>query len=503
MTAIAPHRLLRIATVLVLAWAAADRVLALGRLPGINGDEAWYAVQLLRWGDGELRVVRTPTGNIPGPLHLGMLWAGLALLPNQLWVLRLPSLVSSVAACGVLFATVRRHFDLETAVIGLLLLACMPVAIVYARLGWDASHGPLLGALMLWSALEPRPMLLAVLFAFALWNHPTNVFAAPFLAAVLWSRLPHRTPGTRALWATAGLAAATPVLLWSSSAASNLASRSDWVARLLSPDEWLRLLLSLFDFLSGAASIAYVAGPDLEQPGTAAGATLVAVVIAAVVAGRGGALPATGVAMLVGFAASVLIFAVVAGTRAVTSHSERYAMVLVTPAVVCAAMLLRRISASGAARVSWRRGAGWTAALMISAAALVFVQVSYFGVLHATGSLSHRTFWTGQVEPKQAAWESIASRLQDEPADRRVVIAADDWWSHQPLVYLAWRTPRVTVRRMQAAEPRLSNEIRYLVGFDGGPIDEAARSLSNHTQQERWTIPGTGRDAVLHVIRLE
>ena len=45
----------------------------LGNIPGVNGDEAWYGVQALRFLWERQFHVQTPTHNPPNPLFLGPL----------------------------------------------------------------------------------------------------------------------------------------------------------------------------------------------------------------------------------------------------------------------------------------------------------------------------------------------------------------------------------------------------------------------------------------------
>ena len=75
---------------MIVAAAVATRFYEFGRVPGMQGDEAWYGVQaldLLRGRGGELR---TPTGNVPGLLHGGALVLLHSLFQPSLWLLRLP-----------------------------------------------------------------------------------------------------------------------------------------------------------------------------------------------------------------------------------------------------------------------------------------------------------------------------------------------------------------------------------------------------------------------------
>jgi len=501
-TIAASPRCLAAVTVLVLAWALWDRVWALGRWPGINGDEAWYAVQLLRMEQGAA-IPRTPTGNLPGPLHLALLWSALAVLPRELWVLRVPSVVTSVAAMAVTYVALRRHFGNETARVGLLLQACLPVGIVYARLGWDTSHGPLLGALMAWAALERRWLLLPPLVAFALWNHPTNVFVVPFLAGIILATADASASlaqaARRVVPPMIALAAALPVLVLTSSAAS-VVTPSQWVERALSWQHWARFAAALGDFLAGAAPFAYTAGPPLARPGTIAGWLVLAMATAIAVAGGRAAIRSSRAfsGMLAGLIGTLAGFAIVAGTRALEPHSERYAMVLVTPVVLCAAVLLGRLSTRPLASRT-----GLVLSLAIGIIALGHTHVGYFRELALTGSTSHRTFWTGDIEPKAAAWQSIRDEIERRSTRTPVRVIAEDWWTLQPLLYLAHGTPGVTVRRLHGGERLRPGETAFLVGFPGGPAGKLRRALAADTQQVRWSIPGTARAEVLEVVQVE
>lgn len=168
----------------VVLIAVAFRFYELGRLPGLNGDEAWYGAKLNQWRAGEKVDWRTPTGNFPGPLHLG----GLALLQNMLppsfALLRLPAVLSSLGAMALAYALCRRFFDATAATIALVLMATLPATIVYARFGWDPSHSALVILAASYAALARRHIFSALAFALGIAVHPTNVFAAPFLLSI-------------------------------------------------------------------------------------------------------------------------------------------------------------------------------------------------------------------------------------------------------------------------------------------------------------------------------
>jgi len=488
-----------LAVALVLAWAVWDRVAALGTLPGINGDEAWYANQLLRWSHAEEVSWRTPTGNLPGPLHLGLLFALLELpLPRAFWVLRLPTVLSSLAAIAVVFVALKQRFGRDTGRVAALLLAALPVGIVYARLGWDPSHAPLLGALGVWAALECRFVVLPFYFAFALWCHPTNLFLAPFLLALVFGsaleRMPRPQAFARSALAGVGLLAATPVLLLTAPRAGAAAGNGALVERLFSPSTWGHFLAALGDFFSGAASFSYTAGPPLTTSGTLSGSIVMVLFAALALAAFAAKARATSteVGAYAGTLLMLLTFAVFAGAAALKPHHERYGLVLVTPMVVAVSLALRRVATFG-------RPAAIAPAVALALAALAFTEARYFAELEKTGSTSHETFWTGAVEPKAAAFSTIED---NRDRLRTVRVIADSWWTFQPLQFLAFGEPGMTVERLTTLpEPDPRTDV-FLVGFPMGALTAAVPPEAARGPVTVWSIPGTARSEALRVVRL-
>ena len=180
-------RLLLVVNVLaILAVAIALRGWRLGNIPGLNGDEAWSGVQAMRLIGGQSISLRTPTGNPVNPFYLGPLALLHLFLTPSITVLRIPALVSGLAVLAVNFFLCRRVFGSTVAGVSTLLLAVLPLNIAYSRFAWDASQTVLATTLVLYLGLQlvPRgdgsrrsllPPLLV--YAAAVWIHPTNVFA--------------------------------------------------------------------------------------------------------------------------------------------------------------------------------------------------------------------------------------------------------------------------------------------------------------------------------------
>src|SRR5262245_46303352 len=50
------------------------RIIGLGHIPGINGDEAWYGVKAQQMAAGQPVLWRTPSGNLLNPFDTGFLY---------------------------------------------------------------------------------------------------------------------------------------------------------------------------------------------------------------------------------------------------------------------------------------------------------------------------------------------------------------------------------------------------------------------------------------------
>ena len=175
--------------VVLLVVAAGLRFWQLDRLPGVNGDEAWYGAMALRWLDGEVIGWRTPTGNPLNPFFLFPLIGLHCCWEPSIALLRAPAVVSGVLACAANFWLCRRVFDRQTAIVSTVILAVLPIDLAYSRFAWDASQSLLFTVFVLYVAhLRPatRGLVAGIIaFAAAVWVHPTNLFAAP-LAPMPW-----------------------------------------------------------------------------------------------------------------------------------------------------------------------------------------------------------------------------------------------------------------------------------------------------------------------------
>ena len=476
-----------ILTTLLLAIAIAFRIYALGRLPGINGDEAWYGVQAERILDGLTGSWRTPTGNLPGPIHLGLLLGLLKIFEPSLALLRVPSVICSLAAMMLAWLAGRR-FDRETGITALLLMATLPANIAFARVGWDPSDSAMIDMAAAWFALSAAPFGSALLFALALLIHPSNTFMAPFLTFALFGAELDRRGWSAALDRSAlhvALLCTALDLLPLTTGGGVPGVNLRWLLGYVSdPGAWRAFARSMARFLSGDTACEWLAGSGLG-PEQGLGDALVAatligsLAVGAATFGRRRAGREWGV--ILGWTASLLAFFLLAGPDAITPPLQRYALCLVTPTVLMLAMLIGRIGQMRARAVT----------VVLAALMLAGFGARYLVPLAATGGTAHESVRTGPREPKQAALSRILAVV---PPGERTEIVAPSWWLYWPLAYLAHGRSATVLGRVP---PPGTAPARYWVVFTGDASDRLAATIPG--ARLRWTIAGGSRRDLLRI----
>ena len=195
------RRIVSISYVLVLASLFAValwfRVTSLESMPFPDGDEAWYAVQVAHLLKGRPFEAFTPTGNPLNPFFAGMHVPTLLTMKPALWLLRVPAVVCGVLAVVLTYVLGRKIFDRTTALIASALLAMLPIAIIYSRIGFDPCQTPLISLLAIYFAFRANLLGLILSFVASHIIHPTNVFLLPVVLAVFLVQEFKKTPGDR------------------------------------------------------------------------------------------------------------------------------------------------------------------------------------------------------------------------------------------------------------------------------------------------------------------
>jgi hypothetical protein len=188
---------LKVALVLLFAGALWFRITSLEALPLLDGDEAWQAIQFSKMVRGEPFAAQTGTGIPLSPFHL-VLEIPLLLFKSSLGILRVPTVITGILAVLWTYRLGTRMLDRTTGLIAATLLAVLPVAIIYARTGYEGGHSPLYTVLLIDLASREKVFGLAVLLSLAYFVHPMNIFILPVLLAVLLGQSLQRGPGSLA-----------------------------------------------------------------------------------------------------------------------------------------------------------------------------------------------------------------------------------------------------------------------------------------------------------------
>lgn len=429
---------------LLLAVVTWYRCVALDRLPGINGDEAWSGVQAVRIVRGEPIAWRTPTGNPINVFYLGPLAALHALLEPSFVLLRLVAVVSGVAALIINYLLCARVFGRTTAVVSTMILAVLPINIAYSRFGWDASQSLLFTLPVVYLPLlaMTRPngsrkyvVLSGICLTAAILVHPTNLFIAPVVILPVLFRDGRWHAFIARHWSAVQYATAAAVAItWSVSECIAPGSAIDFVRRLI----------ALF---SGRTMYDFISGSTLREAAGSVRAPLLIIELATCVLVAGGlanvfwsvserrAIYARmlGGALLI----SLIAFAMFAGPIALTPGYERYALWLVAPVTVLVsgglAGWLDRDHSLTNVRALILIAVGWLFALSFAE--------NYLCFLSQTGGRAHRTFRTANVEPKAQALEVVRAASPGVPA----WIVTEEWWLYWPLQYLSSGDARLHV----------------------------------------------------------
>ena len=520
------------------------RIFALGNIPGVNGDEAWYGVTAWRILQGEAINWHTPTGNPLNPLYLGPLTLLHVWFPPSIALLRIVALISGLAALAINWFFCRWVFDRRTAAFSTALLAVLPINIAYSRFAWDASQSLAATLPVIYFALAAvrfpehfgrwiAASLLALTVAF--WVHPTNIFVGAITAVVFLAKMTRRTDEktaptnrrtkfglfriSRSATILLGLTAAL-LILWCCAAQwsrgplrGRLIERLANFSEVLQPDGLPPTAVLYSRLFTGGTIYRYIAGSrswfewplpaDLDGWGFDVVVFWFAAFTSTWLLWRSRCRPVhhAGDAFLpAAWLLQFIAFIAAAGPPAMAPGYERFAIGLIGPIT----LLLTR----GAMSVWEAAASRWRFALMLTPLLgwlwLADFQTHYFRFIEQTGGESHLTFRTAAVEPKQAALDYILQNVrvtkETTAAQADVWIVCSEWWNLWPIRYLAASTSGVHV--VTPAEAEASDDFQqnlnlgqvWYVEFCDSPADRALESgLADRNVDQECFNDYTGR----------
>jgi len=379
----------------LLLFATSFRVIALGNIPGINGDEAWYGVQALQWLEGGEARLTTPTGNPVNPLLFGPTLLLHLIFPASFTLLRVVAVLSGLTALVVNWLLARWLFDRRVALATTVLLAVLPINIAYSRFAWDASQ-TVLATLPVWyfslaAVARSKRTILYLAFAAvglggAVLVHPSNIFAGAAIAAAIaakakagrWWKQPGRLlTNPRFLVAAAlvlGLAAAWIANTLQQPGAGGIVQRLTRPGRIIAERPLAATVVGLPRLLLGGTTYQFIAGSRswLEWPYPTPGPLAVGIDtllgwtvlgVAALVLWRGWRRDQRWEdrVLLGALALNLLAVVVLVGPRAFQPGWDRYALSLIVPCVLLVgraiALVYSAADRAGAKGVSPKPGA--------------------------------------------------------------------------------------------------------------------------------------------------
>jgi 4-amino-4-deoxy-L-arabinose transferase-like glycosyltransferase len=445
------------------------RVSSLDVIPGHDGDESYEGTQVARMLQGKPFTVFTFNGNLMNPFFLALQAPIQLVAKPSLWVLRAPSVVSGALAVLLAFVLGSRVLGRPTALVAAIILATLPGASVYSRIGHEYSQIPLVGVIALMFAFRANTIGLALTVLASLIVHPINVFLLPVIAPVYLTQLVRRHADDPARLRRILIAIAACSVIGAGVLAFALFRRPIVQSTLgtRSPMNWLTFFIGferffLFSYLAPA-------GSPLEWVRWLFRGTL------ALVLGIG--LPRLlrerqwdRVALLAGLAASVSAFHILCGPDKLSGHgTSRYGVVFIAPSVFAFGCLFQAVFAG------WSEGIAWTcrlarasrpAVLIAAGAVLLFaLKVGWFAKYTARTA---ENVWTFQAETRDPYAQALSLILRDITsrngwAPQPCVILGETYWFSKPLEFLASWRDAVRVEQLDVPEnygPEPWNSVR-------------------------------------------
>lgn len=438
------------------------RVWQLGNIPGMNGDEAWLGIKAMNIAHGKAVNWKTNTGNFSNPFYLIPLAGFHAVFPPSYALIRVVAVISGILLLPLNFFLCRRVYDCPTALVSTLLLAVLPINIIYSRFGWEPSQSVLASLPVLYGALafqkaSRRALVVLVLTIFslgvALLVHPSNFYLITFIAAaVIWKKVRGWSSPWRFPVFIAAICLVLVALAFVAYRISPQLAREAMAQRVTGfpwSGQWLPALSDYLRLFSGMNVYRHVAGscewtsPLLGNYSSFHWWDMVAFLlfVAAVFSlfreykkrkiSDGGVAPhSMDFVLIVSGLFGLLLFFALSGPGFSMVRYERYVLWIIAPGV----LLLSRgaVAAWGQAR---RFRVVLPGGLCLCVTLLAGFYFQYFQFIRSTGAQTvERTYRTGAADPKAEAMRYILATV---PSEDTLFIIAPDWFVKWPMDYTA------------------------------------------------------------------
>ncbi|MDB5352500.1 MAG: hypothetical protein JWN86_3747 [Planctomycetota bacterium] len=491
--------------VALFAFALWCRVTSLKTAPTANGDDAFYGVQAERLVQGERLTSKTPSRKPVEVLYTAVEALLLEIWPPSYAVQRAPAVIFGILGIVLTYVLGARFLDRPTALIAAGLVATLPIAIIYSRIGWEYSEVPPLCMLIItFAARADRSranrigMFVAYLACFHI--NPTVLFLAPVplgLMLVQWLKTASKSSpwGQRSLLATmAGLAGLTVVAgLWTRNSET---TQGMYESFKFGPCDWPRFLtLYMRHHLGFGQGVLTETNPMLAW--CFWGLVGVVVVFGSWQLIRQRAWDR--LALVAGAIASAAGYHLVVGPGGFHPDMPRYGLFLVVPnalafACLVQSLIVRPISAEAAVIRRLQVATVFLCAWML----MLNFRYNYFATFEAQAAEFHESFWTLKTESPDPMQRMASLVVKDLAASAKrpdpAVVIAEDWWTYKPLQLHLMRRKDIKVASLEHLVPEqkkrtLGHQLRaggYAIGAVGGTVDTTIKALFPAEQLKQW-----------------
>jgi len=460
----------KIIALLFLSAGVVCRLVALGNIPGVNGDEAWLGWKAFEVAHGGGLDWRTNSGNITDPFYLLPLIALHHVFTPSVILLRSVAVISGLIALPLNYFFCRKIFGHPTAVTSTLLLALLPVCIVYSRFGWEPSQSILFSLPVLYLAFAicgaqgwDKAIGLfvggCVAEGMALLVHPANFYLIGFLLAGLISWFVKPEISLKRLFAFTTLLFCGFAVMGIAAFCGAPPGVHDEIVIRLANYEWLHdgefFLLTCLRIFNGINAVSYVSGswsqtrqylqekgmmnvtwPDLT--------TLLIFLMAGIIlvrswlrlfSGKQDVLVRRELVLVGSFLFAFLLFDLFSGPEKIAVWNERYGLWAVSGGILILSAGWTRLLEMQTNYQALLKTVGG----MICGMLLLMTVCSYFEFMIKTGGESESGFRVGYPECHEAAAVQIAEVLRNARKNGgtfRPVLVSSDWFVYWPIVYL-------------------------------------------------------------------
>ncbi len=491
--------ILAVALTLLVGLACWFRTSSLSAIPEHFADESYEGLQVARMLQGQKYTLLTMNGNLMDPFFLAMQVPFQLISKPSVGVIRSASALSGLLAVLLAFGLGSKAFDRSTALIAAILLAVLPAAIVYARIGHEYSQIPFFGVLAICLAFRANIIGLLLTFVASLLVHPINIFLIPMVFPVLLVQLVRKYAHDPAKRRRVLVSVAIVVSLAAGALGLYLAGRPIVQSNVSQrgPLDWVMYVKSVETFLLYQYALY---SPISESSLAVQHWAFWGLVLTTLVLGTWGLIRERRwdrLALLVGLFGSLAAFHIVGGPRRlIEPGTHRYGVVFIAPIVFVLASLIRAMFARHTPldepvtppRFASIRLAG---VAVVGFALLLCLRTNWFLSFTQSGRESLATAWNDGKDPfEQAIALAIRDHAQTSGGVKEpCVIRGHGYWVNTPIEYLAsWRKsikaeqlfptmeecsrpPDVPIETWLAPKRRyVADQLRrgeYLVGFFG------------------------------------